>query len=80
MAEKACVRCGEVRLAKAIGKTNDTFNLLADGKEYDGCVPRGLNLGGGDYFVVTICLECGQAQGDWPVTERQVKEACDVAV
>jgi hypothetical protein len=40
----------------------------------DGYVPTDLNVGGGDYMEVRFCLECGQIQGEFPISEEVVKE------
>ena len=37
----------------------------------NGYVPRNLGIGGGDYYEITVCLDCGQMQGDWPVTDTE---------
>jgi DNA-directed RNA polymerase subunit RPC12/RpoP len=37
------------------------------GRSVDGYLPNIKNLGGGDDLEISVCLDCGQAQGDWPV-------------
>ena len=41
----------------------------------DGYVPRGLNIGSGDYLEFKVCLDCGKHQGTFPVTDEAVNEA-----
>lgn len=44
-------------------------------KVYDGYVPDGLNVGGGDYLEFNMCLNCGKVQGEFPLTDEQVSIA-----
>lgn len=67
------------------GKVSDLFGLSVhddDNNEvvdYDGYVPNGIGIGGGDYLELEIDLETGKVK-DWkPLTVEDVKDACDDA-
>lgn len=59
-------KCGSQRIVRVGGKVSDMFwaHQRDIGIEYDGYVPRGLGIGGGDYIEFKYCLDCGQIQ-DW---------------
>jgi hypothetical protein len=44
------------------------------GREVDGYVPSGLNIGHGDYISFHYCLDCGQIQGEFPIPEENTLE------
>ena len=64
-----CRNCSSGRLLEVNGKTSDMCFMSFGEHENDGYVPEGLNLGGGDYLNFTICLDCGQLQGQFPVND-----------
>jgi hypothetical protein len=64
-----CQRCGSTRIADVQGKTSDLCFVQLENLRYnDGYVPSGMNIGGGDYLRFSLCLDCGQLQGEFPVT------------
>jgi len=71
---KPCQRCKSQRMLLVNGKCSDLCQLIYQDKEADGYVPYNLNVGGGDYIEFTVCLECGQVQGTFPVPEETVAE------
>lgn len=72
----SCQRCSGVRIVKMTAKCSDMCNcsMVNDSKkETDGYVPRDMNIGGGDYVEFSFCLDCGQIQADFPVTETELE-------
>jgi len=61
-----CQRCESDRLFSVGGKSSDCNSWNFQGREGEGYIPRVPNLGGGDYYDLEVCLECGQLQGKWP--------------
>lgn len=71
-----CSRCN--RVLSFSGKTSDLcFMSMAAGLNHDGYVLGGVNLGGGDYLEGSVCLECGQLQGEWPVPNPESERERD---
>ena len=50
-------------------------------KEYDGYVPKEIGLKDegsyGDYVQIEYCLECGQVQGQCPISDATIAKALD---
>jgi hypothetical protein len=69
-----CQRCKSDRVFTVGAKGSDRHSGSFKGEEFDGYMPSGLNLGGGDYLELDICLECGQAQGQWPVHDPDFED------
>ena len=63
--------CGSERLIEVGGKCSDLFYAYQPNidKEYDGYVPRGIGIGGGDDIQFTYCLDCGQIQNWKPAKD-----------
>lgn len=59
------------------GKCSDCFVMWQDNKEYMGYVPDDVGIGGGDEVEFKYCLECGQIQDKFPVTDSQVWDEMD---
>ncbi len=66
----ACQTCKSNRILNYCAKSSDCNWYNIDGVEKEGYVPSGLNIGSGDYVEFELCLECGQVQGKWPVTQE----------
>lgn len=64
-----CQRCGSDRILDISAKCSDLCFSKFKGTEKDGYVPRANGVGGGDYVEVAVCLECGQAQGEFPAPD-----------
>lgn len=67
---EVCQRCGRTeRLAFVSGKVGDmccfVSNELYKPSYY---VPVKMGIGGGSYITFTYCLDCGQIQGDFPIS------------
>lgn len=71
----SCQRCDGKRIASVSGKCSDmcSFSVQGADRDIEGSVPYDMNIGGGDYIELTICLDCGQAMGTWPVTDDHPK-------
>jgi len=39
---------------------------------YNDYVPEDLNIGGADHISMTVCLDCGKIQGEFPIDEETV--------
>lgn len=79
-----CQRCGSDRVLCGGGKSSDMNDFYVgdqavwhdgstrtDKKPGVACyVPYNLNIGGGDYIEIAVCLDCGQMQGTWPVPDN----------
>jgi hypothetical protein len=64
-------------LAHINSKCGDGFlaQLLSDPKrEYMGSVDPGLGIGMGDEMQFIYCLDCGQLQGNFPLSRRNILE------
>jgi hypothetical protein len=51
------------------------FGGTFDDHEHDGYVPSNLGIGSGDYIEIQYCLDCGQLQGEFPITPDDVCDA-----
>jgi hypothetical protein len=72
--------CLHKRVLRISSKTCDCFNITGDDIDYEGYVPEGLNLGGGDYIEFSYCIDCGKIMGQFPISEEDLKDAvkdCD---
>lgn len=64
-----CQRCKSNRIVTVSGKTSDLFSMKYrdTNKLYNGYVPYGIGIGGGDYMKFDYCLNCGQIQDNFPL-------------
>jgi len=62
-----CFKCKSDRLVEINAKSSDCNTLWNKDITYEGYVPMGLGIGGGDYIEFEWCLNCGQIQGDFPL-------------
>ncbi len=62
-----CQECGSDRIYSAVGHGKDLNWYTYKGVDGDGYLSCVTNLGGSDDLEISVCLECGQAQGEWPV-------------
>lgn len=78
--KEKCQRCKSDRVFEITAKSSDLNVSAFQGEECDGYAPNVLNVCGGDYVEVHICLECGQAQTqsgcDWPVPDPDFSVDC----
>lgn len=73
-----CQNCSSERVVHCGGHCQDRFNLTAYAN-YEGYVPYGLNMGGGDYVELKVCFDCGRLQGEWPVTDAALRKSLEEA-
>lgn len=59
--------CGSMRFMSVSAKCSDLCTVNLDGKDHDGYVPDGLNIGGADYVQFNVCVQCGRIMGNWPL-------------
>lgn len=68
-----CQRCGSQRMMLVGGKVSDMCEVVVGEIRHDGYVPRDMHIGGGDYLEIDICLDCGQAKGEWPLPKAALE-------
>lgn len=71
----SCQKCGSDRMMSVGGKTSDMCCVTYKDMDRNDYVPRGLNIGGGDYLSFRVCLDCGTMKGQWPLSDEAVEEA-----
>lgn len=69
-----CQKCGSDRVFGINAKSSDLNFFTFKGVEKDGYAPNVSGVCSGDYVVVVVCLECGQAQGTWPAPDPDFEE------
>lgn len=62
-----CQRCESDRIISICAKSSDRCFTTFGKYNHDGYAPCIPGVCGGDYIEPTICLECGQLQGTFPV-------------
>lgn len=64
-----CQKCQSENILQASGKSEDLNTFVLKGKQLnERYVIAGCNIGSGDYYSFSVCLDCGQMQGTWPAT------------
>jgi len=71
-----CQCCHSNRLLDVSAKASDCVSLRLGEYEHHGYMPNILNLGHGDYVEFTVCLDCGQVQGEYAPAERTHATRC----
>lgn len=72
-----CPKCMTSRVAVIDAKCSDCCSVSVEGKQQFGYVPRDMNIGGGDYIHLTLCLKCGFVVGEWPLPECSIENQRD---
>jgi len=69
-----CNRCGSFRVleVQSHGRDCNHFSLL--GYEHGGYVPPDLGLGEGDDVEFSVCLDCGQMRGTFPIPQTRLEQ------
>jgi len=67
-----CQRCKSKRIANIEGKSSDCNAGHVGDKGWNGYIPDDLGIGGGDYFSLTWCLDCGQIQDNFPLLKSKL--------
>lgn len=70
----SCIKCGSEKIISILGHCVDRFNAQFGNREYEGYVPYGLEIGGGDDVQFDYCAECGQIQGKFPIDPECFKD------
>lgn len=68
----SCKKCGHPQLVSFDAKSSDCNFVVYGDLEHEGYVPRGLNIGAGDYVRFKFCPNCGTMAGDFPVDAKKV--------
>jgi len=70
--------CNSDRIAFLNGKTSDMCQFAYKDIDVNGYVPE-LVIGDeyGDYIEFHFCLDCGKIQGNFPISDEQVKKAIE---
>src|ERR1700735_917563 len=74
-AKNGCKRCGSDKILSFSGKCSDLCWTSYKGIEKDGYVPSGIGIdqqGYGDYVEGDLCLNCGQMQGKFPISDQKL--------
>ena len=70
---KNCQRCNSNRTIEICGKTSDCFDARYKDRNYEGYVLTNIGIGDdSDYIFFNYCLDCGQIQGEFPVSETVI--------
>jgi hypothetical protein len=73
----SCQKCSSNRIAFFSTKCSDRCYVSLGDKTHDGYAPDDMGVGGGDYLEIDICLDCGQAQGEFPLPKCELEEKED---
>ena len=71
-------KCGSKRILNVNAKCSDACQVYVRHLDIDvdGYVPSGLPFSGdyGDYVELSLCLDCGTLQGEFPISDSTVTE------
>jgi hypothetical protein len=70
----SCDSCDSERVADINAKCGDLVTGGLVTKSFNGEVPEGFGIGGGDYVNFCFCLDCGKIQGDFPLPPTEIEE------
>jgi hypothetical protein len=62
-----CLSCNSRRILSITAKCSDCFSASIGDIEIEGYVPCDLGIGGGDYIMLDLCLDCGKMQDKFPI-------------
>lgn len=69
----SCQKCGSDRILEINAKCSDLCFTTFQGQEKDGYPPNVPGVADGcDYIETKICMECGQVQGKFPISDKQI--------
>lgn len=68
-------KCGSERIVSVNSKCSDLCFVSYKGMEHNGYVPYDLGIGGGDYVEFDYCFDCGQIQGQFPISDITLEQA-----
>lgn len=72
-----CQSCKSERILGLSAKCSDCCSFSYVDVTGNGYVPADLNIGGGDYVEFKYCLECGQIQDQFPISQEVVESALE---
>jgi hypothetical protein len=70
----SCQLCKSNRVINVNAKCSDCCSVQLGNSEVDGYVPKDLGIGGGDYIEFSLCLQCGQLQGNFPIAVAEIEK------
>ena len=76
MSESRCQKCNSERVIEVYSHASDLHSVSIPHMDYEqdsGYMPYIDNIGGGDDLSFSVCLECGQIQGSWPVSDPKLE-------
>lgn len=68
-----CANCNSDRILNISAKCSDLCTISMWQQDHDGYVPSDMGIGGGDYVELELCLDCGYANGQWPLPESKLE-------
>lgn len=68
-----CQRCNSQRLMHVQSHASDMHFVSIGEKEHQGYLPYDIGLDGGDDLCMTVCLDCGQLQGEFPLPPTELE-------
>lgn len=76
----SCTKCTSPRILNVYAKCNDMFVAKINHHVYEGYVIEGVDpiRGSSDEVGFSVCLECGQIQGNWPVPELPLERGMKI--
>lgn len=72
-------KCASHRIIKVYAHSRDCNSFVYDSHEYEGYVPSGIGVGGGDDIQFEFCADCGQIQYFKPITDSQIFKAFGIS-
>lgn len=70
--------CCSDKIFSISAKSSDCNDYSYKEEQRQGYVPHNLNIGGGDYLEIAVCMDCGQLQGSFPVNEEDINALFEV--
>jgi hypothetical protein len=70
---RGCQRCKSNRILQVNAHGRDCNMFSINCYEHEGYVPADLTIGCGDDVEFSMCLDCGQVQGEFPVKKTKLE-------
>lgn len=75
MPKKAkCQQCKSARVATMRAHTDNQCQWKGDGYNHSGDLPESVGLGKRNIIKFAYCLDCGQLQGDFPISMEPARK------
>jgi len=68
-----CQSCHSENIFQVNAKCDDRCTVKTPDDTIDDYVPYNANIGGGDYIKFSVCADCGQMQGTWPIDINEIE-------